>query len=59
MFGEKQIKNMEALIADISTLNNIYETFISGVLGYDFLIQGKFFINTVKKKISIIFYKEN
>ncbi len=59
MFGEKQIKNMEALIADISALNNIYETFISGVLGYDFLIQGKFFINTVKKNIGIIFYKEN
>ena len=59
MLGEKQIKNMETLIADIGALNQIYGTFISGVLGYELLNHGKISINISKKQFGIIYNKGN
>ena len=59
MLGKKQIKNMETLIADVSALNSIYGTFISGVLGFELLNQGKISINISKKQFGIIYNKEN
>ena len=59
MLGKTQIENMETLIADINALNSIYGTFISGVLGYELLNQGKISINISKKQFSIIYNKGN
>jgi len=59
LLGKKQIKNMETLIANIGALSKIYKLDISGVLGFDFLSQGKITINTRKKQFGINFNKEN
>ena len=55
------IKNKKASaraqdIADVSALNTIYDTYISGVLGHDFLKKGKISVNIKKKEFHMKFY---
>jgi len=57
VIGDHRLKNMEALIADISALDIIYNTYVSGVLGFDFVKKGKIIVNIPKRQFNINFYQ--
>lgn len=52
----RKFANMKTLIADVSSLNAIYETQISGVLGNDFIQHGVISINMRKSIMNINYY---
>jgi hypothetical protein len=52
----RKFDNMQTLIADISSLNAIYNTHISGVLGYDFIRHGEITVNLKKNILNVNYY---
>ena len=56
--GEKEIKEMETIITNLDALSEAYGTKTDGMLGYNFLEQGTFCINFVKKQFGIRFTKK-
>jgi len=57
MLGTQKIDNMKTVITGLGSLSEIYGIRIDGVLGYEFLIQGKIFINRKKQNFGICFTK--
>lgn len=55
--GGKYFKEMPFLLTNLSYLELVYGTSLSGILGYDFLAQGKVRINVKKNELSMYFYK--
>ncbi len=55
MIGENHIGGMETIITNLDTLSEAYNTKTDGMLGYNFLEQGIFCINFVKKQFGIRF----
>ena len=56
--GEKEISQMETIITNLDALSDVYGTRTDGMLGYNFLQQGTFCINFVKKQFGIRFSKK-
>jgi len=54
--GDRKFENMQTLIADVSSLSTIYNTYISGVLGHDFIKQGIISVNMRKRQLNINYY---
>lgn len=53
--GGKRLHNMNTIVTNISSLQNIYSVPIDGVLGYEFLAQSKIFIQCNTKKMGVKF----
>ncbi len=56
--GENEIREMETIITNLDALSDVYGTKTDGMLGYNFLQQGTFCINFVKKQFGIRFSKK-
>ncbi len=55
--GSTYFRDMPFLLTNLSYLELVYGTSLSGILGYDFLAKGKVRINVKKQEISMYFYK--
>lgn len=55
--GSKKLPKMETVITYVDNLREVYASQIDGVLGYDFLLRGRFCINFEKKTLHIYYYK--
>lgn len=53
--GSRKIPDMKTIISNLYSLTKIYNMQIDGVLGYEFLKQGKIYINCKKSKIGICY----
>ena len=56
-FAEQDFNGMPFLLTDLSPLAAAYGTGLDGILGYDFLIQGRVVINPRKKTLLLYFYE--
>ena len=57
VLGSKKIENMKTVITDLSSLSNVYDVRLEGILGYEFLKHGKVYLNCKKRKLGIFFTK--
>ncbi len=57
IIGTRSFEQMPFLLTNLSYLELVYGTSLSGILGYDFFAQGKVIINVRKQKLSMYFYK--
>lgn len=55
--GSSTFGNMPFLLTNLSYLELVYNTTLSGIMGYDLLIQGRTVINMRKKKLTMYFYR--
>jgi predicted aspartyl protease len=53
VLGNKRFSSMETVLCSLADLSEKYDYPIDGMLGYDFLNQGKIYINLVKKEMGI------
>ncbi|MCX6268901.1 MAG: pepsin/retropepsin-like aspartic protease family protein, partial [Bacteroidetes bacterium] len=51
--GGRQIKPMETIVCSLAAMSQKYGCSIDGMLGYDFFIKGKIYINLVRKQMGI------
>lgn len=52
-FGTKQLGPMETAVCNLHAMSSKYGFPIDGMLGYDFFMKGKIFLNLVRKEIGI------
>ena len=55
--GDHVFNNIPFILSGLSTLQEVYNTTVNGVLGYYFLSQGRIIINPKKKLLTMYFYK--
>lgn len=53
MLGELKCRPMQTIVANLSSISQAYDYPVSGILGYDFFVQGKICINLVTKEIGV------
>jgi hypothetical protein len=58
LFGNRQFGPMETAICNLNAMAGKYGYKIDGMLGYDFFIKGKMYLNLVRKEIGICFQPE-
>ncbi len=58
VMGNRPLAPMETILCDLSDMARKYSYPIDGMLGYDFFIKGKVYINPVKKELGICLRKE-
>jgi len=56
--GNHTFKNVPVILADLSGLQEVYNTSINGILGYNFLSKGRAIINFKKRELTMYFYQE-
>jgi hypothetical protein len=57
-FGSKQLGPMDAAVCNLNAMSSKYGFPIDGMLGYDFFMKGKIFLNLVRKEIGICLIPE-
>lgn len=55
--GSHTFSNSQTILAGLSGLKAAYDTNIDGILGYNFLAEGRVIINFRKKQLTMYFYK--
>ncbi|HPS63433.1 MAG TPA: pepsin/retropepsin-like aspartic protease family protein [Bacteroidales bacterium] len=58
VIGNRPLAPMETILCDLSDMARKYSFPIDGMLGYDFFMKGKVYINPVKKELGICLGKE-
>ena len=57
-FENRQFGPMETAVCSLTAMSNKYGYPIDGMLGYDFFIKGRFYINMIKRQMGICLQKE-
>lgn len=55
--GGHTFENMQTIVAGLAGLQSVYNTELDGILGYNFLAEGRVVINYRKKQLTMYFYK--
>jgi hypothetical protein len=58
-FGNRQLGPMETAVCNLNSMAGKYGYKIDGMLGYDFFMKGKIFLNLVRKEIGICLQPED
>lgn len=54
--GDHSFQRVQTILTGLAGLQNVYNTSINGILGYNFLAEGRVIINYKKKQLTMYFY---
>lgn len=56
IIGNQTFENVQTIVTGLAGLKSVYNTNLDGILGYNFLVQGRVIINYKKKQLTMYFY---